>query len=314
MMASDTNALKILFIGDACARLTASSELASLAAHTYHRFSYKMGNKFNTLDPYAIGAACIKLAHLTYELQLPIDNLVLVAISLVHGPDRVVDDQVRRKLGETIDTYCTMICFHLDFEISFKDTRRITPGDLIQQYANQRQPLPAYMRDPAEESDDDVLGSPFLDDDFDDSDELLSKNSRELISGHRYLAHYLNIIRFHVHSSQEHMFAKISNIAWILLSDIYWSPIVLHYPTRKLACASLMMAIRLSRNDLNKQDEPNRIKLWEYLNKKWNLIFCDDFKSKQLEILINDMVKSFLQFNRLLQRDLEFDITSIMKN
>lgn len=313
-MASGANVPKVLIINDACARLESSSEIAALGCHIYSRFEYMMGDKIRSMDVYAIAGACLKLAHAVYESHLKLDDLILVLLTISRGPaNNIPDKEFKSKLIKTINIYSMAISYKLEFNISFKDQARITLSDLELQNRSNMLPLPSWMLEREDEDDDDT-DSPFSDDDFDQRDDLMTKNSRELISPHRYLLHYLNIIKLLIESNQENSFYKLANIAWILLNDVYWSSMVLLCQSRKLACASLMLAIRICRKDLEQSGEPNKMKLWQYIDKKWNLIFCDDFTNKQCDVLIINMVERFKEFDKLLEFDLEFDATTLIYN
>lgn len=266
-----------------------------------------------SMDVYAIAGACIKLAHAFYENYLIVDDLIIVLITISRGAAHSnVEDSFMEKLAKTLDIYQTAIAYKLEFNIAFADQARTTLSDLELQNRMNMLPLPAWMRERDDENSGDT-DSPFPDDDFDVRDDMMTRNSRELISPHRYLLHYLNMMKLLIEPSQENSFYRLANIAWVLLNDLYWTGMVLMHQSRKLACASLMMAIRICRKDLELTDEPNKMKLWRYVDKRWNLIFCDDFTNKQLNALLMSIVERYKDYDRLLEFDLEFDATTLIQ-
>lgn len=296
---ADVEFLNVLTIFEACARLEQGAELAGLAAHIYHRF-LKKTNKFRKYDRYILGAAAIKLAYWFYDYPLEIDNLVMIMIGLAHGPNAFLSDPVRSKLAQSIDLMANLITVNLEFEINFKSTVMTTPGILLNSYAASRNQPGA----PSTSNNSDLF-------DADYEDNMLSKIDKSLISGHRYLIHYLKSIHTMIEQAQENSFFKVCNIAWIIMSDIHWSPFIVVNRLPHLACACLTMAIEICRDDLELDDEPVKMRLWQLLNKKWNLIFCDDLSSRQLNILIESIVSQYGTHQALMDREFAPDVSSL---
>lgn len=297
----DADTIKVMVIFEACASLGQGAELAGLSAHIYHRFLMKSSDH-SKYDLYTLAGACIKLGHWFYETRLDNKELVMVLLALAHGPRAQVDDQIRKKISKSIDIMVYVVAINLNFEVNYKDTRRITPGHLKNSYAAARQRM---VTSKAIINDDESSSSISDASDFEDpSDFLLTKNDKTIISSHRYLAHYLKSLHSVIEQSQDGFFCKLANVAWTLLSDVHYSPFVIHHRSPHLACACLTMAIQCCREFLNVVDEPPKKRLWQLLDKKWNLILCNDLTNKQLDIIIESIVRQYNEYNRMFEREL----------
>jgi len=284
---ADSNSLRVMCLFETGAQLRCSSEIIGLAAHIYHKF-FRLKPEMDQFELFTFGAACIKLAHWFYEKQVRNSDITLVMVSVAHGPNYFLDDQAMSKLEHSIDVAAKVITINLNYQIDYKDTRMMTPGDL----ARARNPEEVITIDRDSSSDEEG--------DEDETDRLLSKNSRHLISSHRYLAHYLCTIKLLVDPSSEIPFWKISSIAWTYLTDFHWSPCVTQHYANHLACACLMMATETCRPEL---DNPKYAEFWKLINKKWNLIFCDDLSQKRLEQTMITVAQQYDEYERILQHE-----------
>lgn len=228
---------------------------------------------------------------------------------IIHGKELYLSKTNLEKLVRSIDLAAKVICTNLDYQINFKDTRLNTPGLLQEQYRNQEaeeQNNRKILLLDISFSDDEESSSSSSDEDEDGetrADRLLSKNDKYQIGSHRYLVHYLKTIRMLVNPGGEEYFEKISNLAWTLLCDYHWTPCVTQVYSNHLACTCLIMAIEVYRPKLEKSRLLERSELWCLLNKRWNLIFCDDFSNKLLSRAINLIVEQYDEFDRVLQHE-----------
>lgn len=303
---ADSNSLKVMYLFEAGSRLRCSAEVVGLAAHLYHKF-FRTQQDMNQFDLYTFGSACLSLARHFYEttgyssmnhgyrhkLEDCLD-IAVVMVSIVHGPEQILSPTQENNLALSINYASQIAAINLNFQIDYNDTRRMTPGDILRTTKS----IPEQYDDnynPQDSSDDEYY-------DKDDAERLLSKNSKHTISSHRYLAHYLKCIKLLVHPESEVYFRQLANVAWIILSDYHWSSTVTRHYSHHLACASLMMAIETCRKDLDSTMSAKAI-LWDLVNKKWNLIFCDDFNNTKLEQTIHTIVGQYSEYDRLMKHE-----------
>lgn len=303
---ADSGSLKVLCIFEAAGRLEYSSELTCLAAHIYHRF-FRL-KPLSQFDLYTFAAAAIKLAHWFYEQTLDSKNLCLVLNNILHGQDLYLNENNLLKIERSIDLAAKVICSNLDYQINFKDTRMTTPGILQERFREEDAQLLNARKKPAivvEFSSDDEDSSDLSEEEggLTKDDILLSKIDRNQAGSHRYLAHYLKTIKLLIKPDVMDQFDRISNLAWTFLSDYHWSPCVTQIYSNHLACACLIMAIETLRPELNTNRHPDKKELWKLLDKRWNLILCDDFPSKLLNRAIVSIVGQYDEYHRLLQHE-----------
>lgn len=290
---ADSNYLRVMYILEAGPRLHISSEVVGLATHLYHKFFREQD--ISQFDLYVFGSACINLARRFYELPIDCHDIAFIMTSIVHGLEVKLEKKQLDNLARTIDYASQIVAINLNYQIDYKDTRRMTPGDLSKP-PQKNNTDDDYNSQDKESSDDDSY-------DRDEAVFLLTRNSKQLISSHRYLAHYLKSIKLLVHPESLKYFKKLCNIAWIILSDFHWSLKVTQHYSHHLACASLMMAIEAYSKELNSTMSAKAM-LWELVNKKWNLIFCDDFSNRRLEITITTIMQQYSEYERLLQHEI----------
>lgn len=300
---ADTVPLKVMCIFETGVKLKIGDELIGLAAYLYHRF-FRTQDDISQFDLYTFAAACIKLSSYYYEKPVRNSDICIAMASLVHGPNYFLDKQSLNKLEDSIVLALKIVTFNLEFQINYKDNSEMTPGDLLR--ANAQNVAPA---------DFNILGHLYqnkeeeeevnFDEFFPDSAETdIVKNSKYNISSHRYLVHYLKTIKLFVDATSEDDFKLVSNLAWIILSDLFWSPFVVKVYRDHLACACLMMAIAACRYKLDVRDKQKQA-LWKLLNKKWNLIFCDDLNTTRLRNIVHKTIEQFDEYDRLLEYELK---------
>lgn len=300
---ADSSSLKVMCLFEAGSRLErCSSEVICLAAHLYHRF-FKVNPDRSGFDLFTFGAACIKLAHAFYEKPINNNDLVLIMASVAHGTCSTLDPSAKSKLEQSIDLAARIVSVNLEYQIDYKGTKMMTPGELIRR----RGPVSMETDDIVAIEKDDPSSSQSSDDgdgeDEDEADRLLTRNSRLLISPHRYLVHYLKHVKLLVDPQSMETFEKISNLAWIFLNDFYWSPCVTQHSANHLACACFMMAIQTFRKELENNKNPHKVILWNLLDKKWNLIFCDDLEKTKLDHIIATIVQQYKEYERIFQHE-----------
>ena len=307
---TDLSSLKVMCIFEACSRLDCRSELTCLAANLYHRFfRTKVRDGF---DCYAVATASIKLAYRFHELPIDERSLIVAMMSIIHGPEFYINSSALKKLKQTITTYEKVISTNLEFFLNFKDDRMITPRQWEEQYRNQlaereaNKPKPVTIMfgsdDESSSDDEELYAVPLL-----KADTLLTRNCKYSISSHRYLLHYLKIVQLLIPAGENELlkiFEKISNVAWVILSDYHWSQSATQVYADNLACVCLMMAIETFRDQLENSKFESRRKLWRQLDRKWNLILCDDFTNLFRDRLIDSIVSSYDEHERLLRHEL----------
>lgn len=302
---TDPDALKVMCIFEASARLKCESELTCLAAYIYHRFFRdKEKGKY---DVYAFATAAINLAHRFYDEPCDVKRLLLSMVNVIHGSTFYMDNQIFKKLKQTVYIAERIIATNLEYHLNFKDERMITPMQLQEQYrnrliedANRAKQVILIDSEESSSDDDDDRPLPKL-------DSSLAKNSKYSISSHRYLVHYLKTIQLLLRTDCQQtmeIFEKISNVAWTFLCDYHWRANVTQIYPNHLACACLMMAIETFRVELEKSKVATRYELWCQLNKKWNLILCDDFPNIQRDRAFDSIVLNYNEYDRLMQHEL----------
>lgn len=301
---ADANSIRIIYIFEACSRLRCTSEISALAAHVYHRF-FRIKPDMSQFELYTFGSACIMLAHRFYEKQLKAEDLAMVAANIVHGPDFYLSSKMMTKLANSINFTSLVIAVNTNFEISFKDERFITPGDFVRSIrASQQQ-----EQEVVELDDSMSVVSEEADDGGDIAEYLLTNNPKILISGHRYLTHYLYSIKLLLDpGSSSRLFNRLCNIAWTFLNDFHWSPTVMCHSPDHIACACLMMAIELCTKDLDKSEEAGREPFQKFIKKQWNLIFCDDLTNEKLSRTIQTIVKNYAVFELIFRKEFTKDV------
>lgn len=298
---------KVMFIFEACSSLGVGAELASLAARIYRQYLAKSTDMCR-YDLYTVAAASIKLAHWFYELSLDMNELVIVLICTAHHPSAYADEGSLEVLVGSINLMASLICSNLAFEIDYKGIKRMTPGSVSA--ARHKKRLGTNNDNDDDDDDDESDNLMDVNDPYLLSDTLLSQNNKNQISSHRYLVHYLKSIKNLTEDAQESFFTKIANVAWTILSDLHWSPFVIYEKSSHIACACLMMAIEISKEDLDRDDHPSKKRLWQLMDKRWNLILCDDLPNNRLNIMIEKIVRQYSEFDNILQREIHVTIAT----
>lgn len=298
---ADANSIRIIYIFEACARLKCGSEIAALACHVYHRF-FRIKPDMSQFELYTFASACILLAHDFYEGDLKAEELAMIAVSILHGPDYHLSSEMRSKIARSITETSLVIAVNTNFEISFKDERFMTPGDFLKSLRPQTQEVVTL-------DDSMSVDSESADDDDDVAEYLLSRNSKYLISSHRYLTHYLYSIKLLVNPSATSLFNRLCNIAWIFLNDFYWSPTVMCHLPDHVACACLMMSIEVfTRDTTDKSGGPEREEFTNFIRKKWNLIFCDDLTVEKLNRTIHTIMRNYGEYEMIFRKEFTKDV------
>jgi hypothetical protein len=305
---ADSNSLKVMSIFEVGARLDYGSELTCLAAHIYHRF-FRVQQQTSMFDLYMFASASLLVAHWFYEKTLVPYDLYLVMCDILHGQDFFITEEITKNLTHSMELAAKIICTNLDYQVSFKDTRLTTPGLLREQYRSREAEIAAQAKnntiiDLVDSEEKSSSSSEDEDTNETKADRLLTKNDRNKISSHRYLVHYLKIIKSLVHEDVMDYFEKISNVAWVFLCDYHWSPCVTQILSNHLACACLMMAIEVFRPQLEDSKVKERAELWKTLDKKWNHILCEDLNEKQLKRAIDLIVDQYEEYSRVVQYEL----------
>ena len=292
--------LRVMSIFEVGARLEMSSELMGLAAHVYHRFFRT--REMELFELYTFAAASLKLAHKFYEQPFRDHEVCLVMINIIHGPNYYLSEESENKLLHSIDLAAKIIPVNLDFQINYKNDSRITPGELRERAAalneNKKQIVSVGLEQSSSENDDDNDDMPIP-----QTDQLLTNNDRNEISSHRYLVHYLKAISLLVKPEGQKHFKLISNLAWIILCDLHWTPAVTLWNPNHLACVSLIMAIEIVRPDLEKSSSRAKAELLILLNRKWNLILCDDLSDTRLVRAFGLIADQIFEYERLMQHE-----------
>lgn len=289
---ADNNSLKVMCIFEACARLRCRAELTCLAAHLYHRF-FRVRQEMNDFELNTFAAASIKLAHWFFEREYNPKELCIAIMSIIHGPDFYITKQTFKKLERSIDLAAQVIAMNIDFQINFKDTKLVTPGDLAA--ARQQKSEVVTIRSDSDDdnsSDDEAENEAAL---------LLANNDKYQISSHRYLVSYLKTINLLVDKEDLKYLRRVANTAWSILCDLYWSPTVTQRYSDHWACVCLMMGIETWRKVF--QDDPNAARFLQLIDKKWNLIFCDNLSNEHLERDIYLVLEQYQEFERALQQE-----------
>lgn len=248
----------------------------------------------NLFEQYTFAAASIKLAHWFFERDYNSRELCVAMTSIIHGPDFYLNQTNLTKLERSIDLAAQVIAFNIDFQINFKDTKLLTPGDLAA--SRQRGEIVVTIKsdsDEDESSEDEEENRAAL---------LLMNNDKYQISSHRYLLNYLKTIKLLVDTEDLKYLTKLANTAWSILSDLYWSPSVTQRYSDQWACICLMMAITIWRKDLEK--DVHAARFLKLIDKRWNLIFCDNLSDEHLERDTYLIMEQYLEFERALQQEL----------
>lgn len=290
---ADSSSLRVMCLFEAGSRLRYRSEIICLAAHLYHRF-FRVKHEMNHFELYTFASAALKLAHWFYERDFDMKELCIAMSSIIYGTDKFnyLSPSDLRKLERSIDLAAQVISINIDYQINFKDTKLVTPGDLA---AARKRDLAGPEVIPIDNSDESS------DEDSDQEAEaayLLTNNDKHQISSHRYLVHYLKTIKLIVEPEDICHLTRIANTAWSILCDVYWSSTVTQRYSNDWACICLMMAIEVWRERLQKFP-----RFWKLINRKWNLIFCDDLTNERLERDIFLIADLYQEFDRLIQQE-----------
>lgn len=253
---------------------------------------------------YTFAAACILLAHNFYERpvatdyyerSLTSDHLTKVITSVAHGCTTMLEDRDRKSMAKSIDLAAKIISVNLDFQINYKDTKMLTPRELmaLNQKNQEASEVIEIDRPTSEEEREE-----------EEREKLLVRNNRNNISSHRYLVHYLKAIKSILPEECLKHFPIICKLSWSFLSDFHWSPHVTQHYSNHLACACLQMAIETCKEALTQSRQEEKRKLWTLVNKKWNLIFCDDLDQRKLNRLILVIIKDYNEYERVFQHEL----------
>lgn len=305
---ADANSLRVIYIFEACARLRCRSEIAALAAHIYHRF-FRIKPDMSQFELYIFGSACIMLAHRFYEMDLKAEDLAMVAASIVHGPDYYLGAKMVKKLATSINVTSLVIAVNTNFEITYKDERLQTPGDLLRSIRTPGQEVIELSDD--DDNDAISVDSEVAEVDTDEAEYLLTSNCKHLISSHRYLAHYLYSIKILVEPGVYNLFGRLCNLAWTFLNDFHWSPSVMGHLPDHIACSCLMMASQISTKELEKcseEEEPEKVQFYKLIDKRWNLIFCDDLPNEKLSRTIYTIIKNYAEYERIFRKEFTTDV------
>lgn len=289
---ADSSSLRVMCIFEAGSRLRCRSEIICLACHLYHRF-FRVKHEMNHFELYTFAAASIKLAHWFYEVEFRPKELCVAMASIIHGPDYHVSPEQFKKLERSIDLAAQVISINIDYQINYKDTKLSTPGDLAA--ARQRDMIEVITIPKSDESSSEE------DSDGEAEEALLTNNDKYQISSHRYLVHYLKTIKLLVEPEDISYLTRIANTAWSILCDVYWSSSVTQRYSDHWACICLMMAIEVWRERFEKDERASRF--WALINKKWNLIFCDNLSNEHLERDIYLIADLYQEFERVFQQE-----------
>lgn len=313
---ADANSIRIIYIFEACARLRCQSEIQALATHIYHRF-FRIKPDMSQFELHLYGSACILLAHRFFERELDTKDLAMIAASIVHGPDFYLSKKMITKVANSINLISLVISINTNFEISFKDEQFMTPGDFLRSV---RAKIPTQeiidIDDSMSVNGNEDEEEEEEEDDVDRAEYLLTNNSKNLISSHRYLTHYLYSIRLLVDpgTHSQKLFNKLCNIAWTFLNDFHWSPAVLCHRTDHIACACLMMAAEFCLRELqpaagDDQEEPAEKEQYrKLLGKKWNLILCDDLSNEKCTRTISIIMKHYAEYEQIFRKEFTKDV------
>lgn len=293
----DSSALKVMVVFEAGSRLGCGSELTCLAASFFHKFFRTISLDNNHIDLYAIAAACLRLAHWHLCLHLGTTDLILVIANIAELPDEMLTQIAREKLTKTVDVVTTAVLINLNFQVDFRHSRQPTPGELSLASAQRLADL--HERPVITRTQEEPLSFEIAEDEV---ELLMMRHSKDLISPHRYLVHYLNSLRVLLSEADEYgrsTLERISNLAWILLTDFFWSSKVLQIYANHIACATLMVSIEAFRLELQANPaEEQAARLWFLLNRKWNLIFCDDLNDVALKRIVQAIYRQYTDYNR----------------
>lgn len=292
--------LKAISIFEVGSKLNSGDEMIGLAAYLYHRF-FRTQEDMSQFDLYTISAACIKLAYQFYEKDVKLSKLCIAMASIVHGPNYILKDKNLEKLEHSVALATKIIAFNLNHEINYRDNRLITPGILRSSAGNDSHVeidilAHLYPREEEEKINFDEFQP-------DVAEISLVRNSKYKISPHRYLLHYLKTIKLFVEPPSEKDFKLVCNLAWIILSDLFWSPFVIKVTRDHLACACFMMAVEACRPKLDVRNREKK-NLWTLLNKKWHLILCEDLNTKRLRAIVHQLIEQFEEYERLLENEI----------
>lgn len=304
---ADSNSLKVMCIFEAGSRLGYSSEMTCLAAHIYHRF-FRI-KQLSHFDLFLFASAAIKLAHWFYELPFDHRHLCLVMNNILHDRDSYLNSTTLARIERSIDLAAKVICTNLDYQINFKDAHMTTPGVLQARFREDDDLHQSSLKKPAvliefsSDEEDEKSSSSEDEGGITKAELMLSKIDKSQIGSHRYLVHYLKTIKLLIGVEMMECFEKISNVAWTFLCDYHWTPSVAQIYANHLACTCLMMAIEVYRPELEKSKQIERRHLWQILNKRWNLILCDDFPTRHLSRAILNIVNQYGEYQRVLQHE-----------
>lgn len=277
--------MRVMPVFEAGARLRIPSETQCLAAHLFHRFYYHTNQTFESCESYTVAAACLKLASMFYNQTIDSSDLSLVMSAIIRPKGNFyLDRATEMKYQRSIDLTMQIVLVNVRFEVNYKNMRRIPPGELAKR-ARAKVERETRMT-PEEIRLEEERG--------------LTRNNRDIISGQRWLAHYLKSIMYFVGGSGMPYFKKMANIAWTLLNDCHWTTGVIQNNQSHLACCCLIMAIEILEPALNCSKE-DKEPFWKFIDKKWNLILCDDFDDIRLGRMKSDVINYYKEFDRAIQ-------------
>lgn len=305
---TESDCLRSMFLYEAGSRLGLGSEVTCLAAHLYHRY-FRTSPETYQCELYTFEIACLKLALWFYDTNvnsqhISDEDLALVMISVAHGTDCPLYRQNEKKIIHSINLAMSVVCINLRYQIDYSVARRMTPGEVERaRLGPKKDPVETETKkvvtytnieDQDDDEDDDDLNDPAL---------TLANNPEETISSHRYLTHYLVAIKLLIDNDLAPHFSKLCTISWTILCDQYWSSRVTQYHVNHMACAALMLAISMCRAEYENSRINVKSRFWRLINKKWNLIFCNDLTQNQLNVLMQAIVSTYDEYDRILQHE-----------
>lgn len=311
-MAQNCVKLYSLFEVSACCKYP--TDIVCLAANIYHKFSYAIDNRCNEYDVYSLVCACLRIAVRASELHVNNNYLIIAFTRIIHGQDFTIDDKILEKCSESIDLLEKVILRNIQYRIDYSIIRKQTPGQLSVDWKRKRESRSDIALFDSEYYCD-IEFKEFVKKQSTDIASLERVENLRTPSAHHYLSHYLYCISqlcdYHNKDETEEkneksrkMLILIANIAWTFLTDCHLSPLVVIKQPDHLAVASFMMAVEVVKDEF--EQRPLRYgKMWVILNRRWNLIFCDNLTNKQLIFLIRDIAKVYERFEIALMKELQ---------
>lgn len=96
-------------------------------------------------------------------------------------------------------------------------------------------------------------------------------------------------------------FKRLCNLAWTFAADSHWTPRITANAPNIVACVCLMMAVDLVKPMYAEHKSILKRAFGKLIDKKWNLIFCDDLSDGKYKRLRNLVVKDYQEYDRLMR-------------